>query len=109
TGGVDVVDTLAHGRDLGLAQRAAQRVQLAIDVGLGDMVEINESDAPHPASRQRFDAPRAHATDAGNHDVATAQTLGGAGTIKAFEPAETSFGIQSTGISHRDSILAALQ
>jgi hypothetical protein len=59
---VDGQDAFAHRQHLGRAQRGAQRLDLAVDVGFGDVVEVDQgqpTDArsvpapPPPRSRRR--------------------------------------------------------
>jgi hypothetical protein len=63
-GRVDPGDALAHGLDLGLAERRIAGVNLAVDVRLGHMIEVDQGQMPHPAARQRLGRPRAHAANA---------------------------------------------
>ena len=42
TTGIDLADTRRHDVHLGHAERAGQGVQLAVDIGFGDMVEIDQ-------------------------------------------------------------------
>ncbi|MNV95206.1 hypothetical protein D3C71_1900730 [compost metagenome] len=54
---VNLGNTIPHGQHLGLAYGRRQGVNLAIDVGFRHMVKINQRDATHPTSRQRFGSP----------------------------------------------------
>ena len=70
--GVDGRDTLPHGIDLRHPQGVAGCLNLAIDVGLGNVVHINQGDASDPCAGQGFSSPRTHTTDAYNADVGSA-------------------------------------
>ncbi len=61
--------TLLHHVHLALADRALHRVQLAVGVGDADLVEVDEGELTHAASRQRFRGERSHAAHAHDHDV----------------------------------------
>ena len=54
---VDLQDALSHGVDLGHAVGIAQRVNLAVGVGDGNVVEIDQRELADTASRQRFRHP----------------------------------------------------
>src|SRR5690606_31233510 len=71
----------------------------------GHVIKVDERDATHAATRQRLGAPRAHAADAGDHNMRAAQPGSGTGAVQTFEPPETTLGVEDAGISHRDGIL----
>ena len=54
---MDVGDALAQRFGLGLSERRAERLHLAIDVGLGDMVQIDQGQFGDAAARQCFGRP----------------------------------------------------
>ena len=68
-------NALAHGLRFGLPQCAVGGVKLAVDVGLGYVVHINQRNAPYAAARQRFSRPRAHAAYAHNSYMRLRQCL----------------------------------
>ena len=55
--------------DLGHAERAAERLHLAVDVRLGDVVEVDQRQRGDAAARQRLGRPRADAAEADDGDV----------------------------------------
>ena len=54
TARVNLRNAFAHGFDLGLPEGAGQRMDLAVDVGLGDVVHVDQRQACDAAARQRF-------------------------------------------------------
>jgi len=53
----DVGNAASHHLGFRGAHRALECLHLTVDVGLGDMIEINQRDPTHAASRQRLCAP----------------------------------------------------
>ena len=66
---VDLQDTFCHHLDLGHSQRPGQGMQLTIDIGLGNVVEINKRDFTNGRACQCLCRPGTHATDADNADM----------------------------------------
>ena len=70
---IDLQQALGHGVHLGHAQRVAQRMRLAVDIGRGDMVQINQRQLANRAARQRLGRPRADAAHANHADMRMAK------------------------------------
>ena len=69
---------------------AFERVNLSIDIGLRHVVQIDQGQAPHPAARQGFHRPRAHATDPHHGNVRLANGLGARHAVQARQTSKTS-------------------
>ena len=98
TPGVNQMNAFTHCLNFGLPHGGGQRMGLAIDVGLGNMVKINEHKLPHSASSQRLCRPGTHATDAhdGNASLSDARRPCG-----AVEPRQTTKSALKIGSIHR--------
>ena len=90
---VDLRDALAHRFHLGLPDGRLERVDLPIDVGLGDVVEVDQREAPDAAARQRLDRPGTDPADAGHDDVRRANRRGARHAVEAFKPSEAALRI----------------
>ena len=86
--GVDVGDARRERVDLGHAERAADRLDLAVDVRLGDVVEVDQRQRGDAAARQRLDRPRADAAEADDDDVRGADALVAGIAVQATQAAE---------------------
>lgn len=82
-------DARTHGFDLGLTERGIGGLDLAIDVGLSDMIQVDQGQTPDAAARQSFRRPRAHAADAHDTDVCRRQPGLSILAIEACQAAET--------------------
>ena len=74
--------------DLGHAERAAERLHLAVDVRLGDMVEVDQRQRADAAARQRLGRPRADAAEADDGDVRGADARVAGIAVQAAQAAE---------------------
>ena len=90
--GRDVADALRHHLDLGGAQRAGERMDLSVDVGLGHMVQVDEGEASHAAARQRLGRPGADTANADNDDMGLPEPLAAGFSIDAGDGRETTIG-----------------
>jgi hypothetical protein len=70
--GINGRDTLPHRIDFRHPQGVADCLNLAIDVGLSNVVHINQGDTSDTCAGQGFSSPRTHTTDAYNADVGSA-------------------------------------
>ena len=61
--GRDVEQTIAHHRDFRRAQRGAQRVHLTVQIGLGDVIEVDQGQVADAGAGQRLGGPRTDAAD----------------------------------------------
>ena len=64
-------------------------MQLAVDIGFGDVVQVDQRQLPDAAARQRFNCPRADAADADHAHMRFGQALQGVCTVEAGDAAET--------------------
>ncbi len=55
--GIDLPDTLGQRRDLGHADGIAQRLDLAVDIRFGHVIQVDQGQAADGAARQRLDDP----------------------------------------------------
>ena len=85
TTGLVAGNSLFHGQHFGLADVGIGGVNLPVDVGLGNMVHVNQSQAPHPAACQGLCGPRAHAAYAHHHHMGAGNALGGICTIQSLQ------------------------
>ena len=88
---VDVGDACAQRLDLGHAERGAERLHLAVDVRLGDLVEVDQRQRGDAAARQRLGGPRADAADADDGDVRRADPRIGGVAVEPAQAAEAAF------------------
>ena len=95
--GMDLRDALAQRQRLGHAERAVQRLQLAVDVRLRHVVEVDQRQRGHAAARQRLDRPRADAAQADHGDVCVAQALIAGVAIEPPHAAEAALEIGLVG------------
>mgnify|MGYP000906864901 FL=1 len=84
-GGVNTGNTLAHGLHLGLTHRGIECVNLPVDVGFGNVVQVDQRKAPNAAARQCFGCPGADAADTDNGDVSLGDTGGSRRTVEAIK------------------------
>jgi hypothetical protein len=80
---------LAHGLHLGLTQRVAYRMDLAIDVGFRDMVKVNKRQSANAASGKRFCRPGTDTANAHHCHVRITYLLGACAAIKAVDTTKT--------------------
>jgi len=52
-------------------------VELTVEIGLGDVVEIDQSQATDAAARQGFSRPRSNSTETNDYDMSAPQTFEG--------------------------------
>ena len=88
---VDVGDALAQRLHLGLAERGAQRLHLAVDVGLGHMVQVDQRQRRDAAARQRLGRPGADAAQADDGDARGAHARVAGVAVQAAQAAEAAF------------------
>lgn len=70
---IDVPQAGGHDLDLGLADSAGEGVDLAVDVGQADIVEIHQRDSAEAGPPQCFGGVAADSADTADHDVFTGQ------------------------------------
>ena len=90
--GRDVVDALRHHLDLGGAQRAGERMDLTVDVGLGHVVQVDEGEATHTAARQRLGRPGADTANADNDDMGLPEPLAAGVSVDAGDGGKATIG-----------------
>ena len=71
-------------------------MNLAIDVGLGDMVEVNQGQSGDAATSERFGSPRPHAAQSDDHGMPLTNALSASGAVKPGKTAKATLQI-STG------------
>ena len=96
--GVDLSDARRHDLHLGHTERAGQGVQLAVDVGFGDVIEIDQREAADGRARQGLDRPGTDAADANDADVRFPESFQGAIPVETTCAAEAAFGIRRTAV-----------
>ena len=84
TTGLVAGNSLLHGQHFGLTDVGIGGVNLPVDVGLGNMVHVNQSQAPHPAASQGLCGPRAHAANAHHHHMGRGNALGCLWAVQAL-------------------------
>lgn len=72
-GGIDVAQSLRHDFDLGSANCAGKGMDLPVDVGQADVVEIDQCDMADTGPSQRFSGVAADPADAADHDMLISQ------------------------------------
>ena len=101
---IDVGDTPRQDVRLRGAERALERVRLAIDVGLGHVVEIDQRQPTHAAAGAGLDHPRADPAEPDDRDVGRSQTVQALRTVDSRDAAEASidrFGGQRRRVQDR--------
>ena len=86
---VDDLDALFEHVDLRPAKGPVVSVQLAVDVGDADVVEIHDRQAANAGPGQGFDGPRTHASHPDDAEVGMLDALGGRETKQAADAAES--------------------
>src|SRR5690606_19987360 len=71
---VDLRNAFPHRLHLGLSKCAVKRVQLPVDIGLGNIVQIDQSDGTDARARQGFRAPGTYTSDASHGNMRPLQT-----------------------------------
>ena len=66
---MDQRDALSHGLDFCLPDRGGEGMDLAIDVGLCDVVEVNQCEMAHTTTGQCLGGPGAYSPQAHHHHV----------------------------------------
>ena len=94
---IDLRDTLRQGSHFGLSQRVGQRMNLAIDVRLGQMVQVDHGDFTDRATCQRLDNPRADPADTDHADMGGAKARQRSGAIQTRNAAETALAVDHVG------------
>jgi len=82
---VDLQDALAHSLDLSLAVGGSQGVDLAVGVGLADVVEVDQRDATDSTARKGLSRPGSDAAYADDDSMRIEDALG---TLDAVEAAQ---------------------
>jgi hypothetical protein len=90
-GGIDVRYPLGQDLNLGAAQGRTQGRELAVDVGLGDMVHIDQGQAAQGAPCQSLYHPGADTADADDGDVGQPQPFQPGAAIEGRDAAEAAF------------------
>jgi hypothetical protein len=85
---VDGQDAFAHRQHLGRAQRGAQGLDLAVDVGFGDVVEVDQGQPTQPGACQRLRCPGADAADADHRDMGARGADQRTAAVQALDAAE---------------------
>ncbi|EKY05181.1 hypothetical protein HMPREF9120_01934 [Neisseria sp. oral taxon 020 str. F0370] len=96
-GGVDLADAFGQGGGFGFAEVVGKGVELAVDVGLGDVVQIDQGERTDAGAGESFRRPRADAAEADDADVRMRQALQGGLAVEAGDAAEAAGG---WGIGH---------
>lgn len=86
--GVDGVDALRHDIDLGATNGVVQGVDLAVDVGDAEVVEIEEGEGADAAAGEGFGGPGPHAADADDGDAGPAKLFQGTLAVESGDPPE---------------------
>ena len=97
---VDGQDSLRHGADLGFSELAVHGVHLAVHVGLGDHVQVDQRDPADRRTRQSFGSPRTDAADADHGDMGMLKARQRRRAVKALDAAEAALHVRS-GFAHR--------
>ena len=66
---IDMRNAFPHGMYFGLPQSGIERMNLAVDVGLCNMVKVNQCQMGHTAARQCFSGPGANTAETDDDDV----------------------------------------
>ncbi len=96
-GGVDVGDAARERLCLGHAQRRTERLDLAVDVGFGDVVEVDQHQLRDPAARERLDGPGADAAEADDGHARGPHARVAACAVQPLEAAEAALEIGVVG------------
>ena len=86
---IDLQDAFVQRRYLRLAEIVGQRMELAVDVGLGHIVQVNQRQPADTRARQRLDRPRTDAAHADHADMRLAETLQRIVAVQPRDAAET--------------------
>jgi hypothetical protein len=87
--GVDQRDALPQSRGLGLADRLRRRLDLTIDVGLCDVVKVNQCQSGNAASRQGLGHPGPDSSQSDDSDSRFANELVVLVAVKALQSTES--------------------
>ncbi len=82
---IDGLNAVAHSNYLGLTQGCFYGMNLAIDIGLGNMVQINQRQVTNPASDQCLNCPGTDTTNANDHDMGGHDTVSASRTIESTQ------------------------
>jgi hypothetical protein len=58
-----------HGVDFREPNRRHRGVQLTVEIGLGDMVKVDQRQMTNPTARQCFSRPGSNSTETNDHDM----------------------------------------
>ena len=67
-------------------------MDLAVDVGLGHMVQVDEGETPHPAARQRLGRPGADTANTDDDNVGLPEPLAAGFSVDAGDGRKTTIG-----------------
>ncbi len=87
-GGVDDANTVGEGFGFGLSDGGVEGVDLAVDVGDADFVEVHEGEAAEAGAGEGFDAPGTDAAEADDAHVGVAQACECGAAVEAGDAAE---------------------
>ena len=99
-GGVDLQDAPVQRGYFGQAEIVGERVELAVGVGFGHVVQINQRELADAAARQRLHRPRAHAARAHHANIGLGKALQGGRAVESGNAAEAA--LVWGGSNHRD-------
>ena len=97
-------DAVSHGPHLGLPQGGGQRMNLAIDVGLGHVIKVNQHQLSHTTAGQGLRSPRPHATDADDHHTRSPDAGGALYAIESRQSAKPAIEIGQIVNHHQRSL-----
>ena len=86
--GIDRPHPLGHRRGFLSPDLAVHRVELAVDVGDADLIEVDHTDLPDPGPRQRLDRPRSHPSDPNDNDTRSQKVIQSLPPVQPCYPAK---------------------
>ena len=90
---VDLRDAFAQGGYFGFAKIGGERVDLAVYIGFGDVVQINQRELADATAGKGFHRPRAHAAHAHHANVRVLQGVQTVFAVKPCDAAEAAVGM----------------
>jgi len=86
--GVDRGDAGCEGSSFRLTDGLGSGVNLTVDIGEAEVVEIDKGEMAHPGASEGFDGPRTDSAQADDHDMAAGEFLQGRESVESRDSAE---------------------
>jgi hypothetical protein len=90
---INLCNSFSHGFYLGHTKGRTKGMNLPIDVGLGDVIHVQETNFTDPTAGQRLSSPGTYAANSNDRHMTALYATGSDHTEKTLKPPKTSLGV----------------